>query len=280
MRLVAIALALVLAVAHARAEPALPSIASRGALRVGMMASLSPFVVTGADADALAKRLPSPTALERARDGRQVAGFDVELVAEAARALGVKLEITLVDRPDELIAGLREGRWDLAASALTRTLDRAKVIAFSEPYFASGLEVLVTPEHPVQSIDQLRKPGVRVAFLAGSTAAAFAQRSLAGARLEPLKSEAALEQAMADARVDAVVVDYVTARDAAVRGRAGQRRLAVEERRFTVEQFALAAHQGDPDWVAWLDLFLHEEKTSGAFQRLAARYSAWFRIER
>jgi ABC-type amino acid transport substrate-binding protein len=58
------------------------------------------------------------------------------------------------------------------------------------------------------------------------------------------------------------------------------RLIALEDRRFTVEHFAFATRQGDPDWLAWLDLFLREAKASGEFHAIAARYNPWFRSER
>jgi polar amino acid transport system substrate-binding protein len=275
-----VAVLLLLAI-PARGEPALRAIAQRKALKVGMLAGIAPFVATGKDAEEVERRLTGegPPAV-KATDGRAVCGFDVELVAEAARALGVPLEITLVDRFDDLLGGLRDGRYDLVASALTRNLERARVLSFSDPYFASGLQVLVRDPKRFGVIDQLRKKELKVVFLAGSTGAAFAARELKGATLHGVDSDAALDAAMDDPKVDAVVVDYVTARDAEVRGRVKAKLFPVEERRFTTEHFAFATRQGDPDWLQWLDLFLKEEKSSGAFHRLAARYNAWFRTER
>ncbi len=86
--------------------------------------------------------------------------------------------------------------------------------------------------------------------------------------------------AVDDPNYDAVVIDYVSARDAQVRGRVRAAAVPVEDRRFTTEHFAFAARQGDPDWLGWLNLFLRELKSSGAFHRLAARYNPWFRAER
>lgn len=275
-------LCLLCATAAVAGEPALHAVAQRKTLRVGMLAGVAPFVATGADADSmravLGKNAPP---LVRAVDGRTVCGFDVELASAAAQALSATLEITLVDRYEELLSGLRDGRYELVASALTRTLERATTIAFSDPYFASGLQVLVRDPARFPLLDALRKPGVKVAFLAGTTAASFAERELAAATRVPLASETALLSAIDDAAVaDALVIDYVTARDAQVRGRVKSALVPLEERRFTTEQFAFAVRQGDPDWVAWLNLFLKHEKVSGGFHRLAARYNAWFRSER
>jgi polar amino acid transport system substrate-binding protein len=258
----------------------LPALLARGALRVGMHPGLIPFVAVGADADELARLASAPAPL-RAVDGRAVYGFDVELMEEAVRALGVRLEIVLVDKFDDLVPGLLAGQYDVIASALTRTLARATRVTFSDPYFASGLEVRVRDAARFSSLASLRRAEVRVAVRAGTTAAEFAGAQLAGATLVSVASIAELYAAMDDPqRADAVVIDTVSARDATVRQRVRARLATLEERRFTTERFAFAARPGDPDWVAWLDLFLAESKTSGAFQRRAARFNAWFQAER
>src|SRR5947207_11149 len=114
-----------------------------------MHAGVSPFVAAGAECEELRRivgdRAPPAHA---AKNGQSVCGIDVELAAEAAHALNVSLEIDLVDRFDDLLPGLRAGKYDVAIAAITRTLDRAVSVAFTEPYFASGLEVRVRGKFP------------------------------------------------------------------------------------------------------------------------------------
>jgi len=265
-------LLLLLMCGAALAQPALPRIIAGKTLRVGMHAGVSPFVAT--DCDELKKivgeRMPAP---QVTKDGKHVCGIDVELAAEAAAALHVTLEIVLVDRFDDLLPGLREGRYDVAIDAITRTLDRAVTIAFTEPYFASGLEVRAREKFT--TLESLR--GATIAFEGGTTAETFARASFPQAKLQAVNGDAQLFAAMNSA--DAVVIDFVTARDAEVRHIVAPLP-AVEGRRVTTEQFAFAVRQGDPDWLGWLNLFLKREKTSGAFHKLAARFNPWFKMER
>jgi ABC-type amino acid transport substrate-binding protein len=65
-----------------------------------------------------------------------------------------------------------------------------------------------------------------------------------------------------------------------VRGRVKGKHTPLEGRRVTDEPFAFAARQADPDFKAWLDLFIRKLRTSGDFHKMAARYNAWFRAER
>jgi polar amino acid transport system substrate-binding protein len=268
--------------APAHADSTLAQVVAKKILRVGMQAGVSPFVAAGAECDELRRIVGEKAPPARpTRDGRSVCGIDVELAAEAARALGVTLEIELTARFDELLPGLRAGRYDVAIAAITRTLDRAVTVAFTEPYFASGLEVRVRDTARFPTLESLKQPGVKIGFERATTAESFARGELTGATLVPLAGEAELLAAIDDpARADAVVIDYVNARDLEVRQRVHATLSAVEQRRFTSESLAMAVRQGDPDWLGWLDLFLKQEKSSGAFHKLAARFNPWFRTER
>jgi len=258
----------------------LGEIARRHVLRVGMYPGLTPFVAVGAEADELARLTHATAPPVHATDGRAVAGFDVDLAAAAARALGAKLEIVLVGKFDDLAPGLVRGAYDVVMSALTRTLSRAQVVAFSDPYFASGLQVLAPPSTRFTTLSALVTARARVAARAGTTAESFARTTLAGTTVRALPSDAAVIGAVERGQVDAAVIDYVTARDAEVRGHVGSTLQPLEDRRFTIEHFAFAVRHGDGDWLGWLNLMLRESKASGEFHALAARYNAWFRSER
>ena len=165
-------------------------------------------------------------------------------------------------------------------SGLTRTLDRARSVAFSDPYFASGLQVLAPSSSRFTTVAALGAAHARVALRAGTTAETFAKDALAGSVVRAFPSDDAVLAAVTSGETDAAVIDYVSARDAEVRGRLHAPLQALEDRRFTVEHFAFAARQGDGDWLAWLNLMLREAKATGEFHALAARYNPWFRSER
>jgi len=61
-------------------------------------------------------------------------GFDIELMTEIAKRLGVKLE--WVDMPVySLIAAVQEGKIDVSISAINYTKERDKTVDFSDAYF-------------------------------------------------------------------------------------------------------------------------------------------------
>ena len=72
----------------------------------------------------------------------EIVGFDVDLAQMMADDLGVNLEIVPTNW-DGIIPALMDGKFDLIISAMAVTTERNKAINFSEPYYLSGLCLLI-----------------------------------------------------------------------------------------------------------------------------------------
>lgn len=108
------------AATQAPAQPAeqthLDKIKAAGTIKIGTSADYPPFEYV----DSTGKKV----------------GFDIELMEELAKRLGVKVE--WVDMPfDSLIAAVQEGKIDAAISAFNYTEERDKTVDFTDPYFTS-----------------------------------------------------------------------------------------------------------------------------------------------
>ncbi len=73
-------------------------------------------------------------------------GFTVELLDLVATEIGAELEIYGVTSNAKLIDDVARGEADLGASAIAITSRREERIDFSQPYFDSGLEIMVPTE--------------------------------------------------------------------------------------------------------------------------------------
>ena len=76
---------------------------------------------------------------------KQLTGFDIELIDAIAKAQGYSIEITTMPF-DGLIPALFTNTIDVALSAITITPERQKRVAFSDPYYESGLSILIREE--------------------------------------------------------------------------------------------------------------------------------------
>ncbi len=73
-------------------------------------------------------------------------GFTMELLDLVAKQIGADLEIYGVTSNAKLIDDVARGEADLGASAIAITSQREERIDFSQPYFDSGLEIMVASE--------------------------------------------------------------------------------------------------------------------------------------
>lgn len=129
-------------------------------LRVGMELSYPPFEMTNT--------------------AGQPEGISVELAKSLGESLGRSILIENIAF-DGLIPALRTGTIDCIISSMTSTPERAKAIAFSNPYLKTGLTLLVGRDSPVLSPDDITKPGVRIAVKLGTSAHKYAAQQLKNA---------------------------------------------------------------------------------------------------
>lgn len=109
----------------------------------------------------------------------EMTGFDIEL----AKALGKEMgkEMQLVNMAfDGLIPALKTGNLDMALSGMTITEERKKSIAFSDPYYQSGLVLVVRKDNDsIHGVEDLK--GKRISAQIGTTGS-LAASSVEGAK--------------------------------------------------------------------------------------------------
>lgn len=111
-----LAFSLVLAACGGAGSSRLEAIKQAGVIKVGTSADYPPFEFVDASGN--------------------TTGFDVELMNEIGKRLGVRVE--WVDMPfDSLIAAVQEGKIDAAIAAFNYSEERDKVVDFSDVYYTS-----------------------------------------------------------------------------------------------------------------------------------------------
>lgn len=96
---------------------------------------------------------------------RKIVGLDVDVANELAKKLAVRLELVPTN-PANRIPLLTAGKVDLVLANFTITEERAKVVNFSIPYFASGTQ-FIAKKGTLKSADQLS--GLRIGVDKGTT---------------------------------------------------------------------------------------------------------------
>jgi polar amino acid transport system substrate-binding protein len=115
----------------------------------------------------------------------QLDGFDIALMRELAKRMGVQVEFQDFAF-DGLLDALRVGQIDLAIAAISATPDRLQLVDFSNVYYFSSDAALVR----VDFSKPLRSPvdfkGLKIGVERGSTFNAWAQQNIVDQGLTPL----------------------------------------------------------------------------------------------
>lgn len=188
-------------------------------------------------------------------------GHDVELARELARALGVELELRRTATTfDEVVAMVARGEADLGLSKLSATLERARRVRFSRPYLVQNEALLVNrllgARHGQDLSAACRAPGAHVGVVRGTSFEASLHEVLPGAVAEPFdRPEELLAAVVRGGLLAAYHDEVVFACLLRLRPQtslwAGLVTLPARQ-----DRLAIALPGDDPQFAAWVDLFI------------------------
>ena len=195
-------------------------------------------------------------------------GVSVSLARALGRYLGRPVVIENIAF-DGLIAALRTGTIDCIISSMTATPERARSIAFSEPYLTTGLTLLVGRNAPIASAEDLDRSGIRVAVKMGTTAHKFAARGLEHAEVFVLSRESAAVLEVIQGKVDAFIYDSLSVYRHHRRHPETTRALLTP---FREETWAIGLRKSDGQLRKETNSFLEQFKHDGGFEKLGDEF--------
>jgi len=107
------------------------------------------------------------------KDGKMT-GFDIELIQLLGKQMNVKIDLQSMAF-DGLVPALQAGNLDMAIAGMTITEERKKSVAFSDPYYKSGLAIMVKKENTSINGEADLK-GKKVAVQIGTTGSMAAHK--------------------------------------------------------------------------------------------------------
>ena len=194
-------------------------------------------------------------------------GYDVVVAQRLADALKVKLEITEVSGAVR-ITMLQSGQIDVVIANMTATLERAKAVDFSIPYLKSGIKLLTREGTGVKTMADLK--GKKVIVGRGTTGEEMIKAKAPDAEMVYTTAFAPeaillLQQGRADAAIeDSTLVDYAAKQNPGL--------IALPDI-YTADPESIGVAKGDPDFLRFLDMFVSNYISSGAYQE---NYTHWF----
>jgi len=210
---------------------------------------------------------------ENVVDGQTV-GFDVDLMKAIGEKLGVEVEFKTY-KFDALIAGLQAGtEFDMVASAMTITDERAQQVDFSDPYINSNQSLAVLNDSAVATVDDL-KEGDKIGVQSGTTGEIWANENLKpkGVVVTPYDDILAAFGALAAGDIQGIVNDAPISQDIVKDPARGAKVVAEIP---TGEQYGFAFSKENAALRDAVNGALAELKTDGTYVEI---YKTWFGAE-
>ena len=203
--------------------------------------------------------------MEFVKDGQRT-GFDIDLVEALGKEMGRKIEWIDIDFKG-LIPALQAGRADMANSAIYITDERAKVVDFTDPYYAGGLVVLTKKDGPIKSLKDL--DGKKVAVQVGTKSVGFLKDNFPKVeRVEVEKNQEMFNLAQIG-RADAAV----TGKPAAKLYAQAHPDMVVLPEQITVENYGMALPKNQPETTKAVNEALKKIRANGVYDALVVK---WF----
>lgn len=198
-------------------------------------------------------------------------GFDVDYCNDLAKVLGVEAEIVETPFPDRIPA-LVSGRVDVGVASTSDTLERAKTVGFSVPYFAFTMVVLTRTNTGIESFDDLKGHTV------GSVAGTFEGMALndnvtawGDGSFRPYQNQADVFLALSQGQIDATVVTSTVASALIASGQYAD--LAIKGNApYDIDYVGLITLREEYGMLNFLNLFVNQQVRTGRYQEL---YEKW-----
>lgn len=253
-------------------------ILERGVLRVGTSGDYKPFSFVVPKGEAEKGRLAVAAVGSRlSQQGADdiLIGYDIDAAKKLAEDLGVKVEFVPFEWRN-LIAGLVAEKYDIAMSGITIRLERAKAVAFTDPYILIGSSPLVRKEDAkkFRSWQDVDRPGVNVVVTLGTSNDQIVTKRFKSATIKRITAPASTVAELLAKRADATITDNIAA---VMQAQDHPEELfAVNPRHpFEKDFFGYPIPQGDQVWLNFLNTWVKINAQDGFFEELEQKWIAW-----
>ena len=200
-----------------------------------------------------------------------VTGIEIDIMEAICEELGVKLEIKQMNF-DSVLPGIKAGKYDVGVSGITVTEKRQKNALFTDPYCLAAQAIVVAANSDIKSKEDLA--GKKLSVQTGTTAESYCMEN--GYTVSAFESNSDAENALVTGKVDAWVIDDLTAADmvATYNKEHSDAPLTILSDAMTTEPYAFAFPFGSEDLVAKINEILKNMTESGKIAEIFEKYQA------
>ena len=192
-------------------------------------------------------------------EGDEVVGIEVEILKLICKELGVELKIEQMDF-DSVLIGVQAAKYDCGMSGITVTAERQKNMLFTDAYYVAAQVIVVKEDSTIKGKADLT--GKKVSVQTGTTADEGCTD--AGLDVQAFNANADAKAALTTGKVDAWVVDNLTAMQMVEEGDG----LKILGENMTEEPYAFAFAFGSEDLVDEINKILGKLIEEGKIQKI------------
>jgi len=199
----------------------------------------------------------------------EMIGFDMEIIREVADRAGFEIDLNTMDF-NGIIPALQTGNVDIAIAGITITEEREEIVDSSDPYYDSGLRILVRESNgDVSEFDDLE--GKKIGTKIGSTSYDYLVKNLeADDGVTPYPGSSDMYMALMSRSIDAVFYD---APNVGYFARTkGEGKVKTVGPLYEGQQYGIALKNGS-EWVDDVNDALAAMKEDGTYKTI---YEKWF----
>ena len=207
------------------------------------------------------------------QDGKEI-GFEVDLIQEVARELGVQIEwVKIPFGVNNFTESLGRDKVDLVIESVSLTSDRKEKFLFTHPYFISGQAVVVrqTENVPDQFDISLLKDK-KIGVQSGTTGEFFAKNNTS-AQIFSFESSEKQLNALINGEVDAIISDILNTQTTAW---PMWKKIKVVLKNLTHEEYCIVAQKDQQILVQKINDILQKFKDDPIDGIYAKLYRKWF----
>ncbi|UCJ17717.1 transporter substrate-binding domain-containing protein [Pseudomonas sp. MM211] len=200
-------------------------------------------------------------------DKNQPIGFDVDYCNDLAKVLGVDAEVVETPFPDRIPA-LVSGRADVIVASTSDTLERAKTVGLTVPYFAFQMVVLTRDDTGISKYEDLK--GKAVGNTSGTYEAIALEKDVKAwgdGSFRAYQSQNDTILAVAQGHIAATVVTNTVAAATLKSGKYKGLKV-VGDAPYVVDYVSLAAKRDEYGLINYLNLFVNQQVRSGRYDEL------------
>lgn len=206
-------------------------------------------------------------------DKNAPAGFDVDYCNDLAKILGVKAEVVETPFPDRIPA-LISDRADVIIGSTSDTLERAKTVGMTVPYFAFQMMVVAHKGKAITKYDDLK--GKPVGNTSGTFEALALEKDVKGwnnskGSFRAYQTQNDTIQAVAQGHIDATVITNTVSTSVLKTGKYPDLEI-VGPAPYVIDYVALAAKRNEYGLINYLNLFINQQVRTGRYAEL---YEKW-----